>query len=603
MALEFEVKLKDGVTVPAGSAAHQVDVLQRQMRTLQTQMIKANALGNEKAFGKAASAYQKVGAQIEALTPSISKGATETTGFGGALSSLGPYAAAAAAAVVAIVGAVVGLTVAFFGMASSIAKIVEEKRGLRATMGALLEGADNGDKFMDMLDRLSAQLPMTDDELGKMGKKLADIGIRDLPSMEHAMRAATSATAIMGDHSEATTDKVIGLIASFTRAQDAGKGIKDLSKALQGTGVNLDDVAKQMGMTSTELQKLAKSGKDLEKIGDAVQDALIKKGKGALDEFGGSWSTIVKKAHESFENLFEGVGDTQGFKDFMKSFASLLSIFGQTTTTGKAMKTGLTGALGAIFSVAAKVITWIHVGLLKLGVAGIRLYISLFPTLKYFKQLWDQAKQGGHLQKALDGIGIVLGFIGRGVWNLVRPFVWMFGLVMALGAGFVWLVGEIAAFAKNAWKKLKGWYDKASDLAGDFIDGLVDGIEAGAKWVVDAIKGLGTKAMTAFKKTLGIASPSKVFRAFGVNVAQGAAGGIDDGTAQVEEASRGMGAASVGGASAGASGAVSSSRSVTVNVGGITVNGSGGSAMELAEEIVAALNEKLALLQGLGAEV
>ena len=43
MALEFEIKLSDGVSSAAGSAAHQVDVLTKQMRGLQAAMIKANA--------------------------------------------------------------------------------------------------------------------------------------------------------------------------------------------------------------------------------------------------------------------------------------------------------------------------------------------------------------------------------------------------------------------------------------------------------------------------------------------------------------------------------------------------------------------------------
>ncbi|UXN33534.1 phage tail tape measure protein [Glutamicibacter sp. M10] len=60
----------------------------------------------------------------------------------------------------------------------------------------------------------------------------------------------------------------------------------------------------------------------------------------------------------------------------------------------------------------------------------------------------------------------------------------------------------------------------------DAAEGLVDGLESKTKTVEDAFYKLGKSSENAFKRSLGIKSPSKVMKAAGINVGEGAELGI-----------------------------------------------------------------------------
>jgi hypothetical protein len=64
------------------------------------------------------------------------------------------------------------------------------------------------------------------------------------------------------------------------------------------------------------------------------------------------------------------------------------------------------------------------------------------------------------------------------------------------------------------------------NLAGAMIEGLVGGITAGIKRVVDSVKNLGKNALDGLKSFLGIYSPSKEFEALGMYTSEGFAKGI-----------------------------------------------------------------------------
>jgi hypothetical protein len=120
------------------------------------------------------------------------------------------------------------------------------------------------------------------------------------------------------------------------------------------------------------------------------------------------------------------------------------------------------------------------------------------------------------------GIGIVGGFVaimlvlGAVVASVVAPFV------------------VLTVAALKAYDFLMGLDFGA--IATALIDGLVNGISSGVGMVIDAIKGLASSAMGALKSALGIASPSKVFTAYGKFTAEGFAQGTEDGSGRVNDA-------------------------------------------------------------------
>jgi hypothetical protein len=111
-------------------------------------------------------------------------------------------------------------------------------------------------------------------------------------------------------------------------------------------------------------------------------------------------------------------------------------------------------------------------------------------------------------------------------------------LALALYGGIQRLIG----FGKAVWFVIKTGLDSNSwsEFGVNIVSGLVAGMLASVGNAVKAAGNLASNVKNAFKTALGIQSPSKVFRAYGVFTAQGAAQGMRQGTPQVEAAAASM---------------------------------------------------------------
>jgi len=116
--------------------------------------------------------------------------------------------------------------------------------------------------------------------------------------------------------------------------------------------------------------------------------------------------------------------------------------------------------------------------------------------------------------------------------------------------------------------------NKFKNIGTDIVMGLWNGIKSKAMALFDFVKGIGKGIATAFKTVLGIASPSKVFMDYGVNITEGAHNGIKKGQDRVIGASKGMGSSIKPTASRGGGGGGGNS-SVTVNFSPVINGGSG----------------------------
>lgn len=158
----------------------------------------------------------------------------------------------------------------------------------------------------------------------------------------------------------------------------------------------------------------------------------------------------------------------------------------------------------------------------------------------------------------------VMGWIGD-------KFMWLYNEVIApVGQWIGDRLSDIGGFFTGLWDKVlqvAGWIMGKLGEVTDFFGGIKDKIfgalgDAGRMlwdWGVNLIQGLldGAGSLLSkigdffldkvpgwikdpFKKALGIASPSKVFASYGVNLGEGLIGGVDSMTAQVQAATQGM---------------------------------------------------------------
>jgi len=156
-------------------------------------------------------------------------------------------------------------------------------------------------------------------------------------------------------------------------------------------------------------------------------------------------------------------------------------------------------------------------------------------------------------------------FFGN-LWTGIKAVFWKaIDWVKQWGLLFLGPIGWII----KAWQMVP---DKFKNIGSDIISGLWNGIKSKAMALFDFVKGIGKGIANAFKTVLGIASPSKVFMDYGVNITEGAHNGIKKGESKLVGASKGMGS-SIKPSNTGRGGGGNSS--VTVNFAPVIHGGSG----------------------------
>jgi tape measure domain-containing protein len=129
----------------------------------------------------------------------------------------------------------------------------------------------------------------------------------------------------------------------------------------------------------------------------------------------------------------------------------------------------------------------------------------------------------------------------------------------AIGGAF----DTIKGFAEGLWNSISEWFGKIGDKVGSIKDTILDKVKGAKDWLVDTgknivdglLNGIGDlgKKITdwfldkipgwmkePFKKALGIHSPSRVFKGYGVNIGEGLIKGIDSMGSKVADAAEGM---------------------------------------------------------------
>jgi phage-related minor tail protein len=247
---------------------------------------------------------------------------------------------------------------------------------------------------------------------------------------------------------------------------------------------------------------------------------------------------------------------------FVVGFVSLLVTWGASLLRGLAngITTGAQAVWAFLLALPGRIVSFV-VG-----------FVSLLIT-------WGSALLRGLANGITSGAAAVWSFMTSLPGRIVG-FVSSFGsLIVSQGSALLrGLASGITSGASAVWSFLSGLpgqiISRAGQLGstlvgagGDLMAGLLRGIRNGLGSILGAISGMAGDIMSRFKSILGIASPSRVFKGYGLNIGQGLINGlaevqddVDSSVAKLVTIPRstvdlGLDAASVAGAAAGTPGA------------------------------------------------
>jgi hypothetical protein len=275
-----------------------------------------------------------------------------------------------------------------------------------------------------------------------------------------------------------------------------------------------------------------------------------------------SLTVQAEKQKEAFAALFSDLK----IEPLLKAKKEINDLFGQSTASGRALKQLLTllvqpliDGLTAAAPIAKRFFQGLILGAQSIVIGILLVRASIRKTFgssetKSSIDYMGLALKAGKVAAYVFGVGLsiaavaVVGLATKliallipAIWSLVTAtaaFV-VEGLIIAapflLATAAVWGMIKIVRLLYVVWKEID-W----SDLGRSIWQGLVNGLNSGARWVVEAVSSLGEAASNAFKKALGISSPAKVFVEHGNQIPAGIQVGVTKGTPAARAAVRGM---------------------------------------------------------------
>lgn len=477
--------------------------------------------------------------------------------------------------------------------------------GLAAQQG--LEGTSFGTNFSTMLDRMSKGPQMIAEAKKGMKAEARDIlkksgvkfdfwdkkgNFKGIDGMVKELEKLQKIRAKFGDQAaQDVADAMFGTEGKRVALLLGEKGTTGLQDFLQ-------KMKDQASIEERVAQKTKTLGSALESLGGAWESAVgnigsvfaddIKSGAKALQGFVEDTLTPFVSEHKTaikwiaatvggFSLLSTGVLATKfafsgiasifsaafmPFKVFkaIKAAKELETLTGTVTKTGRVMKW-----LGSAFGVAKKAFIGLGKALLTnpigltitaIAVAAYLIYDNWEPVSAWFSNLWT--KVTGYFQNFCNWV--------QGIWTGATEWVSSAWTGVSDYFGQLWNnitnffnsgIGNITATILN-WSPLGlfqqvfstvlSWFGidmpaKFTEFGSNIISGLVNGIRNAWEGAKQIVSDLGDGIKGWFAEKLGIHSPSRVFKGYGVNVVEGLAIGMDNAQPLATEASKNLSSA------------------------------------------------------------
>jgi hypothetical protein len=382
---------------------------------------------------------------------------------------------------------------------------------------------------------------------------------------------------------------------------DAIGNANALGKALQNPAIGAMALAKSGALNKADLPliKQIQATKGLTAAQDFLLKALEKQYKGQAANL----MTPAKRTQMELAELSETIGKTilPMFNSLMKKASDAAASFQKWAANNKPLLSTITGlaAKTGLFLIAVSGLSFVFGGVFKaiaFGMKVMQAYRALTVTITAVQNAMAFSALAGStgiqtLSAALKAANLAF---------LTSPIFWIVAAIAVAAFLIIKYWDPIKKFFGNLWDGVKaifwkaldwgkkwgllflgpiGWIimiwkavpDKFKNIGSDIIIGLWNGIKSKAMALFNFVKDIGKGIASAFKTVLGIASPSKVFMDYGVNITEGAHNGIKKGESKLVGASKNMGSSIKPNAGRGNSG----NSSVTVNFAPVINGGSG----------------------------
>lgn len=464
-------------------------------------------------------------------------------GLGKASEMLGPYAAAVDTAI-AVTSKFIDV---LWDLGKAAVSLTQEKDALRETFDAFTGGGGNA--LLDGLEDLASGLPFTADKLNAWAQSLLAAGIKG-DELNGSIQAIAASAALMPKNAGVAAE---GLIKRFAMLAESGQKVKldrRILAQLGEAGVLIEGLAKALGVPA---EKLGGMSIEADRLGAAMQSALVAKAGPALARMGDTWTSISAKLKEGWDDAFEDLGDIVG--PFMSQLRGLASAFFAGSIASGVLKDGVKGLLTPAFEIATRIVRAAHIAVLQIEIAWLRASIALRPLTTALDKLGLSAKAVDVVMYLVTGtaitLAVVFGLLAVAVFAALLPFFLTAAVIALVVYGITYLIGVIGDLIANfdqvsaaiqnwavsAIASLLGLSTGAKSAAADFVAGFVDGITGGGDLVSAAVGALADRALGAFTGRFQIRSPSRLMKHHGRdNIAGAATEGVEEGTPDFERA-------------------------------------------------------------------
>ncbi len=277
------------------------------------------------------------------------------------------------------------------GLAREALRAANAEQTFQRQSREILGGGAEGNAAFDLIEGLSRRLPQSRRELVNWTNDLQDAGITSLGVIRRGVNALAGAEALGG---AGGGERLLGIIRRVQESIQTTGHIKMADRQLAGlarTGVNVEDVAKELGVTTLSLQQKLKAGtQDAGAFGNALLEAINKKGRGPIKAMWLDLDLLEKKGLEMGARLFKNI-DIKPAADALQRFFFLMDSSGASgDNLEKGVRKGTNGIVTAFSEITDAVtvaILNIQTFALKADTAMLRVRNSVSSTTDYIWSL------------------------------------------------------------------------------------------------------------------------------------------------------------------------------------------------------------------------